>query len=167
MLDRIEGDARVVELLASVFDFDLERRDPVEPVRLASGGALRPVAGDATGGTFFDCGGPVLYASSEGQAGIVAADLTALIRLVVGLPEWHDVASCQGDPDAMRAAFEAAHAEFLEFEPDLERHQADVHRELGLDPVPVDELLAGLNTSLDLSPAYRLLSEDGDEYLPL
>lgn len=37
MLDRIRNSPRTAELLADVFDFDITRLDPVEPVRLASG----------------------------------------------------------------------------------------------------------------------------------
>lgn len=107
----------------------------------------------------------MLYASSEGTAGILAADLTAMVQLVIGVPTWHDVVGRAPDLDAMRAAFESAHAELTEFEPDIDRHQAEVSAELGLDRVPVDELLIRLRTSLtELSPRYRLLNEEGDEY---
>jgi hypothetical protein len=66
MLDRIRTNARAAALLAQVFDFDTARLDPVEPVHLASGAELHPIAGDASGGTFFVCGnGPVLYAGAH------------------------------------------------------------------------------------------------------
>ncbi|MFF5496906.1 hypothetical protein [Streptomyces aquilus] len=50
-------DTRLAELAAYPFDFDVERAGygPVEPVRLAAGGTLRIVAGDAGGGTYFVC----------------------------------------------------------------------------------------------------------------
>jgi hypothetical protein len=165
VLDRIRNSARATELLADVFDFDLTRTDHGEEVRLASGGELRPVAGDASGGTFFVCdGGPVLYASSEGDAGILAADLTAAVELVIGMPTWHDVVSSAPDLDAMRAAFESSHTELrTEFEPEIDQHQAEVSAELGLDRVPADELLARLRTSL-ADTAHVLLNEDGDAY---
>jgi len=114
MLDRIRNSPHAGELLARVFDFDLTRTDPVEPVRLASGRALRPIAGDAAGGTFFDCDGPVLYASSEGSAGVLATDLTAALQLITGIPVWHDVVSEAPDLDAMRAAFDSSYAELKE-----------------------------------------------------
>ncbi|TQM85529.1 hypothetical protein FHX81_8020 [Saccharothrix saharensis] len=60
MLDRIRGNARAAELPATVFDFDLDRADHGEPVRPSWGGELRRIAGDASGGTFSACGGPVL-----------------------------------------------------------------------------------------------------------
>jgi hypothetical protein len=165
MIDRIRNSARANELLADVFDFDIARVEHGEPVRLASGGELRPVAGDASGGTFFVCDGPVLYASSEGEAGILAADLTAVVELVVGIPTWHDVVSDVSDPKAMRAAFDSAYAELKEYEPEIDERRAEVVAELGLGEVSVDELLARLRVSLtDLSPNYVLLNEEGDEY---
>lgn len=166
MLDRLN--ARATALLADVFDFDVARRDPVEPVRLASGGALRAVAGDASGGTFFLCGnddGPVLYAGSEGSAGILAADLDAAIRLVVGVPTWQDVVPLAPDLAAMRASFEASYAEMQEYEPRIDQLRAEAAAELGLDPVPLDELLTSLSVCLtELSPGYVLLNDDGDAY---
>jgi hypothetical protein len=165
MLDRIRNSARATELLADVFDFDIARVDHVEPVRLASGRELRAVAGDASGGTFFVCDGPVLYASSEGAAGILADDLAGTVGLVVGVPTWHDVVGHTHDPDAMRTAFESSYAELKEYEPEIDEHRAEVAAELGLGQVSVDELLTRLRTSLtDLSPNYVLLNEDGDEY---
>ena len=168
VFDRIEGNARAAELLATVFDFDLDRAEHGEPVRPSWQGEFRPVAGDAAGGTFYACGGPVLYASSEGQAGVLAADPTAALQLIIGVPTWHDVVTRAPDLDAMRAVFESTLAELREDEPDLDRHQAEVSAELGLDRVPVDELLARLAAArTELSPAFRLRNGEGDEYDPL
>lgn len=169
MLDRLRTNARAAALLADVADFDVTRLDPVEPVRLASGGELRAIAGDASGGTFFVCDdGPVLYADSEGSAGIVAADRDALIHLVVGLPTWHDVVADAPDLDAMRASFDSAYAELKADEPRIDELRAELAAELNLDPLPVEELLAALSKCLtELSPRYRLRTEDGDEYEPL
>jgi hypothetical protein len=165
MLDRIRNSARATELLADVFDFDIARVDHVEPVRLASGRELRAVAGDASGGTFFVCEGPVLYASSEGTAGVLAADLTGMVELVVAVPTWHDVVGDVDDHEAMRAAFESSYAELKEYEPEIDDYRAQVTAELRLAPVSVDEQLTRLRVSLtDLSADYVLLNEDGDEY---
>ncbi|MER7921913.1 hypothetical protein ABTY96_02060 [Streptomyces sp. NPDC096057] len=81
----------LAELAASPFDFDLDRAEHGEPVRLASGGPLRPVAGDGTGGTFFVCAdGSVLYADSEGSAGIIGSSVDEALEIVIGLPGWRD-----------------------------------------------------------------------------
>lgn len=166
MLDRIRNSPRATELLTRVFDFDIARLDPVEPVRLASGRALRPIAGDAAGGTFYDCEGPVLYADSEGSAGVLATDLTAALQLITGIPVWHDVVSDAPDLDAMRAAFDSSYAELKEeYEPEIDEHRAAVAAELGLPDVTTDELLASLRTCLtDMAPDFVLLNEEGDPF---
>ena len=167
MLDRIRNSPRAAELLADVFDFDITRLDPVEPVRLASGAELRPIAGDASGGTFFDCGGPVLYASSEGSAGLLGKDLAAALELVVGISVWHDVTSAAPDLDAMRSDFDAAFTEYTaEFEPEIAAHQAEIVAALGIAAVPVDELLVRFRDCL-ADRDFVLLNEDGDEFEPL
>lgn len=170
MLDRIRNSPRAAELLADVFDFDINRTDPVEPVSLASGGTLSPVAGDASGGTFFVCDeGPVLYASSEGGAGVLATDLSAVLQLITGIPTWHDVVAYAPDVDKMRTAFETSYQELKDdLEPEIEEYQAEVTALLELERDTVDELLTRLSASLtDLSPNYALQNEDGDEYDPL
>lgn len=53
--------------------------------------ALEGVAGYFTGGTFFLCDDrreapPVLYASSEGQAGLIGQSLAEALEIMVGLP---------------------------------------------------------------------------------
>jgi hypothetical protein len=122
MLDRLVGNVRASALLASVFDFDIKRLEHAERVSPAWGRELHPVAGDASGGTSFVCGGHVLYASSEGTGGIISADLTTAVHLVIGMPTWQDVAVHAPDLDAIRAAFESSHAELSEHEPDINRH---------------------------------------------
>lgn len=71
-------------------------RDPVEDLRLPSGLPLTPIAGDAAGGTYFLCGEPdttrpVLYADSEGQATLMAADLVEAVTLIAAHPYWRDL----------------------------------------------------------------------------
>jgi hypothetical protein len=106
--------------------------------------------------------------AAEGSAGIVAADLDAVVRLVVGVPTWQDVASDAPDVDAMRASFESSYAEMKADEPRLDQLRSEVAAELELDRFAVDELLASLSRCLtELSPSYLLLNENGDEYDPL
>lgn len=60
-----------------------------------SGHSPEGIAGDFTGGTFFLCGErssirPVLYASSEGQAGLIGHSLAETLEVMIGLPSWWD-----------------------------------------------------------------------------
>jgi hypothetical protein len=104
ILDLIRQDRGLAELLWSVCEFDLTRGDHGEPVSLSSGLPLDGVAGDFTGGTFFLCGDrsttrPVLYASSEGQAGLVGGSLAEALEIMVGLPCWWDCLKFSGGGD--------------------------------------------------------------------
>ena len=81
----LRQDRRLAELAAFPFDFDLDRaaHGHVEEVRLASGGPLETVAGDDSGGTYFVCAdGSVLYADSEGAAGIIGSSVDETLELV-------------------------------------------------------------------------------------
>src|SRR5262245_42752466 len=105
LLDRLRADPELAALIDGFpMEFDLARLDHVEPVRLSSGLALEPVAGTGSGGTFFLCGNPVterpvLYADSEGQAGLIAADLAEALTLELVLPYWGESLSSSADGD--------------------------------------------------------------------
>ncbi|MGW2488928.1 hypothetical protein ACWCV9_17185 [Streptomyces sp. NPDC001606] len=93
LLRQLRRHRHLAELAAFPFGFDLDRaaRGHVEPVRLASGGPLEVLAGDDTGGTFFRCpDGSVLYADSEGGAGIVGSSVDEALEILIGLPGWPD-----------------------------------------------------------------------------
>ncbi|WP_328421930.1 hypothetical protein [Streptomyces sp. NBC_00443] len=80
----------LAELAAYPFNFDIGRaaHGHVEEVRLASGGPLDIVAGDDTGGTYFVCAdGSMLYADSEGSAGIVGSSVDEALEIMIGLEE--------------------------------------------------------------------------------
>src|SRR4051794_16631093 len=93
LIDVIRKHSETARFLDWPGDFDLDRAEHVEEVHLASGQALEAFAGDGTGGTFFFCGEggeerPVLYADSEGGAGLVARNLPELLRLILVAPWW-------------------------------------------------------------------------------
>ncbi|GAA3376997.1 hypothetical protein GCM10020367_50900 [Streptomyces sannanensis] len=88
-LETLRGRPELAALAAFPFDFDLRRAEHGEAVLLASEAGLEPIAGDDTGGTFFVCGsGPVLYADSEGQTGLIAESVDEALELLIGLPVW-------------------------------------------------------------------------------
>ncbi|MFE5136627.1 hypothetical protein ACFRDV_02965 [Streptomyces fagopyri] len=89
------------------FGFDLGRAEHAEAGRLASGGPLEPIAGDDTGGTYFVCGdGSVLYADSEGSAGVIGDSVDEALEVLVGLPGRHDhlgLAPADGEESVLAA----------------------------------------------------------------
>ncbi|WP_406863720.1 hypothetical protein ABZO31_26125 [Streptomyces sp. HUAS MG47] len=158
LLSTLRARPRLAELAAYPFNFDVARADHGEEVVLASGAPLEPIAGDDTGGTYFLCdGGAVLYASSEGEAGLIGDSVTEALELLIGLPGWWDVLV----PDA-----DAGEAAVIPYGPDPEAARAELRTGLGLPERTPEELLARLHGALlRTDPEYTLLTvEEGMAY---
>jgi hypothetical protein len=142
---------RLAELAEFPFDFSLAhaRYGHVEPVRLASGGPLEVIAGDAGGGTYFVCeDGSVLYADSEGSAGIVGSDVDEALEILIGLEGEEDL----DEEEEEYYGFEAARTE--------------LRVALGFPERPREELEALLDAALARTePDFLLLNaEEGRAY---
>ena len=138
------------ELAAFPFEFDLDRADHGEEVRLASGEPLTPVAGDGTGGTYFVCAdGSVLYADSEGSAGIIGSSADEALETVIGLPGWHDYLdlSPADGPEKILARL-AETEEEIRADCDIDAQRAELRALLGLPERSPVELIGMLHTAL-------------------
>ena len=101
----------------------------------------RQIGSDASGGAFVLLPTDhVLYVSSEGRSGIIAASFEAFIQLVVARPYWLDILkfSAGGDLQEMRRAADALEAT-LEDEDDVNEAREEIRESLDLpeadDPV--------------------------------
>ncbi|WP_196814526.1 hypothetical protein [Nocardia sp. BMG111209] len=167
-------DADLAEVIWQVCRFTpvRARNGMDEDYRLTSGLPLTSVAGDYTGGSFFLCGEPapirpVLYASSEGSAGVIGYGLTEALEIMSGLPSWHDCLSFSGggNIEVMRAtlvsqlrAGPAASAAGENWE--------SATRTLSFDFAPPEMLLRRLHAAMwTTSPGYELLC-DGKPFEP-
>ncbi|MFI6942423.1 hypothetical protein ACIBI4_24385 [Streptomyces sp. NPDC050418] len=156
---------RLAALAAFPFDFDLDRaaHGHVEAVRLASGGPLEVIAGDDTGGTFFRCGdGSVLYASSEGAAGIIGSSVDEALDILTGLPGWADYIDL-----APQDGEEAIHEAVAETEDSLresygiDEERAELRAALGFPERSPMELIGLLHAALlRTEPGFVLLNAD-------
>ena len=168
MLARIKASATCTQLLAGEFDFDVTVADPLEDVGLVSGDELEPIAGEAAGGSYFLClNGAVLYASSEGQAGVIAADLTEAVELIVTVPFWRDCLkfSGGGSLDEMLAAVPTLSADWLEHFPQALSHQDQLRTELGLQRQSETEAVTRLHQAVESTdPDFLLMDPDGVPY---
>lgn len=170
ILDSIRRDSDLAESLWCVCEFDLSRNDPGEVVRLPSGVALEAIAGDYTGGTFFLCGDrskdrAVLYASSEGQAGLIGRTLTEALEIMVGLPSWWDCLAFSGTGElaVMHATANHLRTDELKEEPERDARRAAVAHALKLKLGAVPELLARLHAAvISTTPDFVLASEAGE-----
>jgi hypothetical protein len=158
----------LAELAAFPFGFDLDRARHVEDVRLASGGPLEPVAGDDSGGTYFVCGdGSLLYADSEGSAGVIGAGVDEALEIMVGLPAWQDCLhlSPQDSAEVILADVQEAEDDVRESY-SIDEERAELRTALGFaDRSPV-ELIALLHAALlRTEPHFVLLNaEEGLAY---
>ncbi|WP_405683218.1 hypothetical protein [Streptomyces sp. NBC_00057] len=164
-LELLRQHSELAGVAAFPFDFDLDRADHGEAVRLASGTALKVVAGDDTGGSYFVCSnGEVLYASSEGEAGLVGDSVDEALEVLIGLPGWRDYTDL--DLQADIAELEAAVARTEESIRGSYASQLDLDRSrllagLGLRQLPQLELIRRLHRSLlRTEPDFILLNAD-------
>ncbi|MFJ8827768.1 hypothetical protein ACIREE_39285 [Streptomyces sp. NPDC102467] len=103
LLDLIQTTAEIDLLLRSSFGFDIHRKHYGEDFRLASRAPLEVIAGESAGGTYFLCAEqngrrPVVFASSEGEGGLLADDLADALEIIIGL-EWRDCLTFSGGGD--------------------------------------------------------------------
>ena len=132
------------DFLAWPGDFDLDRKDHVEEVHLASGAVLEGFAGDGAGGTYFFCGDggeerPVLYADSEGGAALVAIGLEELLQLLLVVPWWRDCRTFTVEETRMLSA------EYQDDMPDLAARRDRAAAALGIDLPAETQVLARLH----------------------
>lgn len=143
---------RLAELAGYPFNFDLDRaaHGHVEEVRLASGGPLETVAGDDTGGTYFVCAdGSLLYADSEGSAGIIGSSVDEALEIIIGLAEAEEYEEDEDDEEEPHR------------HPGLDEARAELRAALGFPERSTAELEAMRQTALlRTEPDFVLLNAD-------
>ncbi|WP_431682242.1 tetratricopeptide repeat protein [Kitasatospora sp. KL5] len=165
-LEALRTSPDLAELAAYPFNVDLDRADHLEAVHLASGVPIEAWAGDDTGGTYFHCeGGQVLYASSDGSAGLIGDSIDEALETLIGLPCWHDLLHHippDADDDTLTAA--VTEEELSEFYgPELDADRSRLLAALGLRELPAPVLVRRLHRALlRTEPDFLLLnSQEG------
>ncbi|WP_369173229.1 hypothetical protein AB5J49_37155 [Streptomyces sp. R28] len=161
----LRQDPRLAELAAFPFGFGLARaaHGHVEEVRLASGGPLQTVAGDETGGTYFVCAdGSMLYADSEGSAGIIGSGVDEALEIVIGLADWGtflDLDLEDGEEKILTRVAEVE--EGLRESCDVDEARAELRAGLGFaDRSPVDLVRLLQAALLRTEPEFLLLNAE-------
>ncbi|MFD8999982.1 hypothetical protein ACFV0T_03190 [Streptomyces sp. NPDC059582] len=160
-------------LAAFPFGFDLARaaHGHVEDVRLASGGPLQPVAGDDTGGTYFVCAdGSVLYADSEGAAGIIGSGADEALEVLIGLPGWRACLRLSPDDGEERILARVREVEDeIREDYGIDEERAELRAALGLPERSPVELVGTLHAALlRTEPDFVLLNgAEHHAYRPL
>jgi hypothetical protein len=152
-LARLAANDELVERLGFSFDLSIDIA-PDEPVWFTVGGISKfePIGREGAGGLFVRLSdGRILYASSEGEAGIIAADLDAFMQLIAAHPYWKDLLKFSGNGklSEMRRAAIAMEAMTLCEQDDLEDARGFVKAELGL--AEPEDAVAALHQAVSTS----------------
>lgn len=174
LLDLIQNTPEIDLLLRSSFGFDVHRKHYGKGLRLVSGAPLEVIAGESAGGAYFlgpDRNGrrPVVFASSEGEGGLLAEDLADALEIIIGL-KWHDCLSFSGSGDVEVMQTSALHLERTrdKYNPDIDIEAAKVAAALSLRIVPAAELVIRLHSAASQTePDYVVADEDGQAFGPL
>ncbi|APU38868.1 hypothetical protein [Streptomyces sp. TN58] len=171
LLDLIRNTPEVDLLLRTSFGFDIGRKHHGEGLRLASGAPLEPIAGEPAGGTYFLCAEqdgrrPVVFASSEGEAGLIADDLADALEIIIGI-EWRDCLGFSGGGDLETMQVSARHLDryAARGNPEIAKERALVAAALRLRVVPVADLVIRLWEAASRTEAGHAVTDgDGEVY---
>lgn len=174
LLDLIRTTPEIDLLLRSSFGFDIHRTHYGEGLGLASGAPLEVIAGESAGGAYFlaveqDGRRPVVYASSEGEGGLLAEDLADALEIIIGL-QWHDCLTFSGggDLEVMQASAQRLERTRDKYNPDIDIEAARVAEALSLRIVPAADLVVRLHAAASKTePDYIVTDEDGQAFDPL
>jgi hypothetical protein len=143
--DLLSANDEVTQHLAWSFDYrlDLEAHG-TDWFTIDGIDKYRHIGREGAGGVFIELpNGHILYASSEGEAGIIAANFHAFIQLIVTHPYWKDLLKFSGGGKLaeMRRAAIAMEAFTLDDDEDLEEARELVIAALALEE-PKDAVAA-------------------------
>jgi hypothetical protein len=175
LLQTLRTSAEAKRILEHDFDFY-----PVSPATKSSLFQLRDdisyelVGKDASGGEFVLCEGKssskraMLYASSEGQAGIIAGSLERGLSIIIDLPSWRDCLkfSNGGQLAEMRRVVPLSESDLLEDRPTITSSRQALRKLFGL--FQVSDLVRELHEAVtEMSPLYSVCGPDGWQLGPL
>ncbi|MEN3112002.1 hypothetical protein ACFONG_19390 [Uliginosibacterium paludis] len=144
-VQRIAKQPHIAETLATEFDIDFSRPyDANLWFSVRSEEEFSPFAGEGAGGVFLlgNSSGFVLFVSSEGQAGVVAASLTEFLQIVLAYPNWRDLLKFSGGGQLA----------------EMERAAPFINQEAADDIVNIEESRRTVIDGLSLSPAPSPIS---------
>ncbi|WP_350225369.1 hypothetical protein [Vibrio parahaemolyticus] len=162
--------ADIADALGELFDFELCRtNDDDSWIKLTPSFQFTVLAGQASGGVFLSYGSlelekrPILFVSSEGQAGKIANNLPELLALLMAIPYWFDLLkfSGNGDLSEMRQTASFVELEHYEDYPELPETRNLIQSQLKIPTIedPIATLHACVN-----STDCTVITDDGWKY---
>lgn len=174
LLKKLKRARKSTEFLWEVADFELcDNFEEEQAFEIAGGQRCKLIGCDGAGGRFFilpqntnDENGPVLYVSSEGQAGIIAENLEKALQLMVALPYWRDCLKFSegGNLSSMKEARKNMELSYKDEWTGLDARRKAVCKELGISEAKT--ALEDLH-KIVTAPSEKLKvisSEDGNDY---
>ncbi|MGF1759970.1 hypothetical protein L4D76_18935 [Photobacterium sagamiensis] len=162
--------ADIADALGESFDFELCRaNDDSSWIKLDPNLPFTVLAGEGSGGVFLAYGNlelekrPILFASSEGQAGKVANNLPEFLALLMAIPYWFDLLkfSGNGDLSEMRKTALFMEPKYCEDYPESSEARELIQSHLALPEIedPIAVLHACVN-----STDCTVVADDGWKY---
>lgn len=138
LLKKMKADSKVRKILAWPLDFDLAvTKKDAESVVVKPNAVTKPVARDGTGGIFLLYGTHeyVVHITSEGQAGVIAADLATGVQLMTEYPYWRDLLNFSGGGklQEMRRVAPYLERDLRKDEPKIDEYRETLRKRLGFD----------------------------------
>ncbi|MBM6616320.1 hypothetical protein [Bacillus suaedaesalsae] len=171
LYNKIIDNPEIAEVLTDYFDFEILGVPSynTESYYFNVEDTVKVIAQDAAGGVFAFVGSddeenlPIIYISSEGQAGKVGRNFKEFISLMVSCPNWQDLLkfSGNGQLSEMVKALSFLEDELLEDFPNIEDVKKTVRSELSIDIIfnPADVLFMTMKSE----PKIVVIDNDGDE----
>ncbi len=167
-LEILRGSLELRRVLERDFEFcPLQAANQSQLFRLAQNQSFELVGNDKSGGQFALCKGesaerPLLYVSSEGQAGILGRNLGEGISVIIDIPFWQDCLkfSGGGNLEEMRKAFAlSTHDNQGRMQP-LKSSAQTIRLRLAL-PALDDPVLCLHSALTQLTPRFTVFAGDG------
>lgn len=169
----IQSSKALIDDLAWPFDFDLNRADAdIDWITLEPKTPFVVIAGESTGGMFLAYGKgdteslPILYATSEGQAGRVASNLSEFLAVMMGAPYWRDLLAFSGNGDLgeIRKTAVFMTREYAKDYPELPEARNRILQSLSIPKI--DDPIRTLHRSVHATDC-TLVAKDGWQYQSL
>ena len=169
-LQEIKKNPELVDMLAWPYDFDIEV-DKLDKswLQLDLDIGFDVIAREGSGGLYLAYGNmkieerPILYVSSEGQAGKIAQNLTELISMIITVPYWQDLLkfSGNGNLEEMIKTESFMKKEYAEDYPGIEKAQKEIAHQLNLNLL--EKTIDYLHSSIN-STDINVVADDGWKY---
>jgi hypothetical protein len=174
-LNILRTESSLRPLLERNFDFSPRPAQAKSSLfHLADDASFELIGSDASGGEFVLCASgqlprrPLLFVSSEGQAGVIGRNLEEGLSTIIAIPFWMDCLKFSGGGQLveMRRVIPLSEAEMLEDSPRFDSSRQVLKTRLELQPL-IDPVQTLHKAVTELSPLFPAYGSDGSQFRTL